>query len=80
LIKLTAGDCVAILGQQWAESQGICTQKDMAKLATDEQQKLAQWAYNATKPKTEHATKSKTKVPDLQVVIRQRIVNRKSEA
>lgn len=49
--KLTAGDCVAILGRQWAESENIRTAADMAKPATKEQQNLAEWATNATKPK-----------------------------
>lgn len=51
--KLTKGDCVALFGRDWGESEGIRTTADMAKPATDEQQKLAEWANNATKPKNE---------------------------
>ena len=73
MTKLTAGDCVAVLGRQWAESQGIRTSEDMAKPATSEQQKLAEWAVNATKPKTER--------PGPQVVKRQKtVVDRKGKA
>ena len=50
---LTKGDCVAIFGRDWGESEGIRTTADMAKPATNEQQKLAEWARNATKPKNE---------------------------
>ena len=50
--KLTAGDCVVILGRQWAESEGIRTAADRAKPATKEQQNLAEWTVNVTKPKT----------------------------
>ena len=61
MIKLTAGDCVAILGRQWAESENIRTAADMAKPATKEQQNLAEWAANATKPKTKvNASKQKS--------------------
>lgn len=51
--KLTKGDCVAIFGREWGESEGIRTAADMAKPATNEQQKLAEWTKNATKPKNE---------------------------
>ncbi len=51
--KLTKGDCVAIFGREWGESEGIRTAADMAKPATIEQQKLAEWTMNATKPKNE---------------------------
>ena len=58
--KLTKGDCVAIFGREWAESEGI-RPADMAKSATIEQQKLAEWVINATKPKNEaNVVKSKT--------------------
>ena len=58
--KLTAGDCVAILGRQWGESEGILTVADKAKPATKEQQNLAEWAANVTKPKTKsHETETK---------------------
>jgi hypothetical protein len=53
LSKLTKGDCVAIFGREWGESEGIRTTADMAKPATNEQQKLAEWVTNATKPKNE---------------------------
>lgn len=49
--KLTAGDCVAILGRQWGESEGIITAADRVKPATKEQQNLAEWATNIAKPK-----------------------------
>jgi hypothetical protein len=50
-----------ILGRQWAESEGIHTAADRAKLATKEHQNLAEWAANATKPKTKvNITKQKT--------------------
>jgi hypothetical protein len=63
LSKLTKGDCVAIFGRVWAESEGIRTAADMAKPATNEQQKLAEWVKNATKPKNEvSVTKSKTEL------------------
>ena len=51
--KLSKGDCVAIFGREWAESEGIRTVTDMAQPATNEQQKLAEWTMNATKPKNE---------------------------
>ena len=58
--KLTKADCVAIFGREWAESEGIRTAADMAKPASEEQQKLAEWVMNATKPKNEvSVTKSK---------------------
>lgn len=61
--KLTKGDCVAIFGREWGESEGIRTAADMAKPATNEQQKLAEWAMNATKPKNEaRVAKSKTEL------------------
>ena len=61
--KLTKGDCVAIFGREWGESEGIRTAADMVKPATNEQQKLAEWAMNATKPKNEvRVTKSKTEL------------------
>ena len=50
--KLTKRDCVAIFGREWAESEGI-HKIDMEKPASTEQQKLAEWVTNATKPKTE---------------------------
>jgi hypothetical protein len=53
LSKLTKGDCVAIFGREWGESEGIRTAADMVQPATDEQQKLAEWVTNATKPKKE---------------------------
>jgi hypothetical protein len=63
LSKLTKGDCVAIFGREWGESEGIRTTADMAKPATIEQQKLAEWAMNATKPKNEvRAATSKTEL------------------
>jgi len=65
LSKLTKGDCVAIFGRDWGESEGIRTAADMAKPATIEQQKLAEWAKNATKPKTKtevNVGKSKTEL------------------
>jgi len=64
LSKLTKGDCVAIFGREWAESEGIRT-ADMEKPATKEQQKLAEWVMNATKPKTKtevNVAKSKTEL------------------
>ena len=58
--KLTKADCVAMFGRVWAESEGIRTAADMAKPASIEQQKLAEWVKNATKPKNEvGVTKSK---------------------
>ncbi len=51
--KLTKADCVALFGRVWAESESIRTTADMAEPATKEQQKLAEWVKNATKPKNE---------------------------
>lgn len=51
--KLSKGDCVAIFGREWAESEGILTAADRAKPASKEQQNLAEWVMNATKPKNE---------------------------
>jgi hypothetical protein len=63
LSKLTKGYCVAIFGREWGESEGIRTTADMAKPATNEQQKLAEWAMNATKPKNEvRVDKNKTEL------------------
>ena len=60
LSKLTKGDCVAIFGREWAESESI-HKSDMEKPATKEQQNLAEWVMNATKPKNEvRAAKSMT--------------------
>jgi hypothetical protein len=63
LSKLSKGDCVAIFGREWGESEGILTAADMAKPATNEQQKLAEWVMNATKPKNEvRVAKSNTEL------------------
>ena len=59
--KLTKADCVTMFGRVWAESEGIRTAADMAKPASEEQQKLAEWVMNATKPKNEvRVDRSKT--------------------
>lgn len=61
LSKLSKAECVAIFGREWAESEGIRTAADMAKPASVEQQKLADWVMNATKPKNEvSVAKTKT--------------------
>ena len=59
--KLTKGDCVAVFGREWGESEDIRTAADMAKPATTEQQKLAEWVMNATKPKNEVSGSAKSK-------------------
>jgi len=70
LSKLTKADCVAMFGRVWAESEGIHTVADMAKPASEEQQKLAEWVMNATKPKNEvRVPKSET---ELKVVRKKR--------
>jgi hypothetical protein len=72
LNKLTKGDCVAIFGREWAESEDIRTAADMAKPATNEQQKLAEWVMNATKPK------AKTEVSVVRSKSEPKVVRKKS--
>lgn len=72
--QLTAGECVEILGRQWAESEGILTAADRAKPATKEQQNLAEWATNITKPKGSTRSNSNDSNADVKVV--KKIINR----